>query len=171
MTELVLEFLSGFTIFVLLLVMLVGLFGMVIPIFPGGVIIWLAAFIYGLLFGFNGWGILIFIILTLLMIASSVADDILMGARARKEGASWWSIIFSTIAGLLGTILFPPFGGLIAAPIFLFVYEYIRLRDHNKAWKVTKGMMIGCGWAFILRFGLGVVMIILWGLWVWSNRG
>ena len=34
-----------------LIVMLIGLFGLVIPIFPGGVVIWLAALGYSLCYG------------------------------------------------------------------------------------------------------------------------
>ena len=151
--------------------MLAGLFGMVIPIFPGGIIIWLAALIYGLLFGFGTTGTWIMVGLTLLMIATSVADDILMGAKARKEGASWRGIIFASIAGVLGTIFFPPFGGLVGAPLIFFLNEYIRLKDSSEAMRLTKGLMVGCGWAFIVRFGLGMVMIGLWGIWVWSNSG
>lgn len=150
-------------------VMLVGLFGLVIPIFPGGVVIWLAALGYGLKFGFGTLGIVMFIIITLLMLAIGAADNVLMGAKARQAGASWRGIIIGLLAGVLGTILFPPFGGLIAAPIALFIVEYLRLGDNDEALKVTKGLLVGCGWSFFVRFGLGVIMILLWGIWAWSN--
>jgi len=28
-------------------------------------------------------------------------------------------------------------------------------------------MLIGWGWAFIVRFGLGTLMIIAWSIWAW----
>ena len=150
-------------------VMLVGLFGLVVPIFPGGVVIWLAGLGYGLNFGFGTVGTVIFIFMTLLMIAIAAADNVLMGAKAREAGASWRGILLGFGAGIVGTLIWPPVGGLIAAPLVLFVSEYLRLSDHEKALEITRGLLVGCGWSFFVRFGMGVVMILLWGLWVWDN--
>ncbi|MBN2501145.1 MAG: DUF456 domain-containing protein [Anaerolineales bacterium] len=160
------EFMStGF----LLLVMLVGLFGLIIPIFPGGVVIWVAALIYGIVAGFGVAGWIIFAVLTLLMIAIGLADNVLMGAKALEKGASWYGIALALVAGLVGTFLLPPIGGLIAAPLMLLLVEYFRHSDIQEAWLVTKGLLVGWGWSFVVRFGLGVVMIVLWGIWVWAN--
>ena len=163
-------FLEFFSTGLLLLVMLVGLFGLIIPIFPGGVVIWVASLIYGILFGFGTVGWIIFALLTLLMIAVNLADNVLMGAKALEKGASWYGIALALIAGLLGTFLLPPVGGLIAAPLALLLVEYLRHKDIEVAWQVTKGLLIGWGWSFVVRFGLGVVMIALWGVWVWANN-
>jgi uncharacterized protein YqgC (DUF456 family) len=150
-------------------VMLVGLFGLVIPIFPGGTVIWLAGLGYGLKFGFDTAGWIIFGIMTVLMLVSGAADNVLMGAKAHQEGASWLGIIIGLLAGLLGTIFFPPFGGIVGAPVALFVAEYIRLGDHNQALKVTRGLLLGWGLAFFVRFGLGLLMIGLWIVWAILN--
>ncbi|MDA1330350.1 MAG: DUF456 domain-containing protein [Chloroflexi bacterium] len=152
-----------------LIVMLVGLFGLVIPIFPGGVVIWLAALGYGLLNGFGTTGTIIFIIITILMIASAAADNVLMGAKARDAGASWWSIIIALVAGAIVTFLVPPFGGLLAAPVALYIAELVRRRDWDQALRTTRGMLVGCGWAFVVRFGLGLLKIGLWVIWAWGD--
>jgi uncharacterized protein YqgC (DUF456 family) len=146
--------------------MLVGLFGLVIPIFPGNVIMWVAALIYGLIFGFGTPGIIIFILITILTIAAMLGDNVLMGAKARNKGASWRSIFLALGAGVLFTFIFPPIGGIIAAPIVLFASEYFRLRDHDQAIEVMRGLLIGWGWAFVLRFGIGVLVLILWLVWL-----
>ena len=163
------DWLETSSTFIILAVMLLGLLGLVIPIFPGGVIIWLAALAYGLLNGFGTAGTIIFVIITLLMIASVVADNLLMGASARKEGASWWSIFIALAAGVLVTLMAPPFGGLVAAPIALYLAEYIRRRDSDQALQVTRGLLVGCGWAFFVRFGLGMLKIALWAVWAWGS--
>ena len=160
---------SGLTDILLLVVMLVGLFGMVIPIFPGGVVIWLAALAYGLLHGFSGFGWLFFILITALMIACLFVDDFFMAAEARKSGASWWSLFFAFCGGILGTLFFPPFGGLIGSPLVLFAFEYMHRRDLKGAWAVTRGMLVGWGWSFVARFGMGLVMITMWAGWVWTH--
>ena len=149
------------------LTMLVGLFGLIIPIFPGNVVMWLAALVYGLVFGFGRLGAIIFAIITLLMLVAVVADNVLMGAKAREKGADWGSIVLALIAGVVGTMIFPPIGGLIAAPLALYLAELQRRRDAEEAMNVVKALLTGWGLAFIVRFGIGVVMFGLWGIWAY----
>jgi uncharacterized protein YqgC (DUF456 family) len=147
------------------LTMLVGLFGLVIPIFPGNAVMWVAALIYGLVFGFGTKGVIIFILLTVLTIIAALADNVLMGAKARDKGAAWLSIFLALGAGVLFTIIFPPIGGLIAAPLVLFASEYLRLKDLDQAVEVMRALLAGWGWSFLVRFGIGLVMMILWIIW------
>jgi uncharacterized protein YqgC (DUF456 family) len=149
------------------LTMLFGLFGLVIPIFPGNVVMWLAALVYGLVFGFGMLGGVMFAIITVLMLIAAAADNFLMGAKAREKGASWGSIIMALATGVIGTIVLPPIGGLIAAPLVLFLMEQNRLGDSEEAKAVTKALLTGWGLAFIVRFGLGVIMFALWGIWAY----
>lgn len=149
------------------LTMLVGLFGLIVPIFPGNVVMWVAALIYGLIFGFGRLGGILFAIISLLMLAAVLADNVLMGAKAREKGAAWSSILLALAAGVVFTFISPPVGGLIAAPLGLFLMEYFRLGDSVEATQVVKALLIGWGLAFVVRFGLGVVMMILWGIWAY----
>ena len=151
--------------FILLAFMVFGLLGLVIPILPGLTIIWVAALAYGLVNGFNLTSGLLFGVMTVLMLFGSVIDNIFMGASAKQTGASWLAIGISLAAGVIGSLILPPFGGLVLALIGLFVVEIIRLRDWRKAADLTKSMAMGCGWAVIIRFGIGVIMIGLWLVW------
>jgi uncharacterized protein len=158
------------TIYILtFLTMLVGLFGLIIPIFPGNVVMWLAALVYGLVFGFGRLGGIIFGIITLLMFVAVLADNFLMGAKAREKGAAWGSIILALVAGIVGTIVLPPIGGIIAAPMVLYLMEMQRLGDSEEAKDVVKALLIGWGLAFVVRFGIGVVMFALWGIWAYIS--
>jgi uncharacterized protein len=152
-----------------LLIMIVSLLGLIIPIFPGTIIIWLVALLFGIASGFGTLGWIVFAILTVLMIFSSLADNIFMGAKAREQGASWVSIGLALGTAIVGTIIFPPVGGLIGAPLVLFLAEYNRVHDRDKALDTVKALAIGWGWAFVIRFGIGVVMILLWGVWAYTN--
>ncbi len=148
-----------------LILMLVGLFGLVVPIFPGMIVIWLAALGYGVVTGFTTLGWVLIVVLTLLMIAGATIDNVLMAAKAHEEGASWLSIVMGMLAGILGTIFFPPFGGLIAAPLVVWLLEYLRQRDAGKALASLRGLAIGWGASFVVRFMLGLAMIGIWLVW------
>lgn len=160
---------SGLANTLLLVIMIFGLFGMVIPIFPGGFVIWLATLIYGLVNGFAGYGLWLFLVITGIMIIGVIIDDVFMAAAARKAGANWWSLFFAFIGGIVGTFVLPPFGGLLGAPLLLYVSEYVRKHDRAHAWKVTSSLAVGWGWSFVARFGLGSLMIALWFVWVYAN--
>ncbi|HLA98265.1 MAG TPA: DUF456 domain-containing protein [Anaerolineales bacterium] len=150
-------------------IMLVGLFGLLVPVFPGVVVMWLAVLGYGVVTGFEALGTVLFVIITLLMLASTVVDNLFMGMGARKGGASWLSLSVALLAGVLGTLFFPPFGGLIAAPLAVLLLEAYRNKSMEKGWRALRGLAAGWGVSFLVRFGIGVVIMLLWWLWVWKG--
>ena len=152
-----------------LVIMGVGLFGLIVPIFPGITVIWLAALGYGVVTRFTTLGWILFAVITLLFIGGVTIDNILMGATARKQGASWSSLGLGMLAGILGTIFLPPLGGIIAAPIVVLLMEYLRQRDFTKALASLRGLAIGWGASFVVRFLIGLVMIGLWLVWTLSR--
>jgi len=151
------------------IVMLLGLLGLAVPIYPGLVVMWLAGLGYGIVQGFTPLGWVVFALMTILMLIGTVIDNILMGAGAKKSGASWMGIGVALLAGLVGTLLFPPLGGLIAAPLAVLVFEYWRQKDWEKAWAALRGLALGWGLSFLARFAIGLGIMGLWWLWVWRG--
>ncbi len=149
-------------------VMLVGLAGLLTTLIPGLVIIWAAALVYGLVDGFTWASGIIFAILTVLMVAGSLADNYLMGASARRTGASWLAIGVSLLLGVVGTIVLPPFGGLLGALLGVFAVEMIRLRNWRQAWRSTRSVAAGCGLGVIAKIFVGLFMILMWVLWAFG---
>lgn len=150
---------------ILLAFMLVGLLGVIIPILPGLVMIWAAALVYGLVMGFEGGGIALFALITVLMLIGSVVDNVLMGGSARRSGASWVAVGVALLGALAGSLLWPPLGGLLLALVGIFAVEYLRLRDWRKALDSTRGLAVGCGWAVVVRALIALLMIGLWLVW------
>jgi uncharacterized protein YqgC (DUF456 family) len=158
------------SIFILaLIIMTVGLIGLVIPIFPGIAVIWLAVLGYGVVVGFNTLAWVLFIIISILAIIGMTIDNILMNAKAHKEGAAWSSLALGMVGGVVGTIVLPPAGGLLAAPLVVLLLEYLRQRDFNNALRTLRGLLIGWGASFIVRFFIGLAMIGLWVVWVFNK--
>ncbi len=152
-----------------MVMMAVGL--LVIPILPGLVIIWVSVLGYGLMAGFGTLGWILFAIITILMVGGSILDNVLMGAQAHKEGAPWWVILIAMAAAILGNFIIPiPIvGGILTALLVLFLIEWLRLKDANRALSSMKGMLVGCGWAVVFRVIIGLVMIGLWLIWAWAK--
>jgi uncharacterized protein len=144
----------------------IGLFGLVIPFFPGIIVIWVSILAYGLVHGFTLSSGILFGVITLLMLASTVVDNVVMGVNARQQGTSWWALGLGMAAMLLGSLLWTPLGGLALYFGVVFLVELVRLQGNwRRALASLKGMAIGCGWTAVLRFGIGLVMIGLWVIW------
>ena len=149
-----------------IVMMAVGL--LVIPILPGLVIIWVSALGYGIAAGFGVLGWVMFALITILMLAGSILDNLLMGAQAHKEGAPWWVVLIALVSAIIGSFVIPIVGGILAALLVLFLIQWIRLKDAKKALTSMKGMMVGWGWAAVFRVIIGLVMIGLWLIWAWA---
>ena len=154
-----------------LFVLLVGLIGLIVPVFPGLTIMWLGTLVYALIQNardlMTGWDWFIFAIITLLMIVGNIADNLIIARKMRDKYIPWSSILIAFAAGIIASLFLTPIGGLVAAPLGLLAAEYNRLRDRSKAIESTKAYMIGWGWAFGARFLIGLVMTGLWMLWAW----
>ncbi len=152
-------------------VLLLGLFGLLIPIFPGLTIMWIATLIYAIIqamvdnMTWAGW--LLFAIITLLMIGGNIVDNIIIAKHVRDKNVPWSSILWAFAAGIVISLFFTPIAGMIASPLGLYLAEWRRLKEKKVAFDNTKAWMTGWGWSLAARFGIGVVMIAFWGLWAY----
>lgn len=162
-----LQLLQGLT----LVSMLVALFALVIPIFPGIMVIWLLTLVYAILAALVGkmdiWDWLLFGVITILMVIGNFVDNIIMARKLRETGTPWSSIAVGFVAGLVSSLFLTPFAALLVTPLALFLAEYYRLRDAHAALTSTKGWLIGFSWTLAALFVIGAGMIGLWMLWVW----
>ena len=156
-----------FTLFFIL----VGLFGLIVPVFPGLTVMWLAALVYALVqsaSGLMGWvDWLLFAFITLFMIGGNIVDNIIIASKMRGHEIPWKTIILCYIVGIVVSLFFTPLAGLVASPLALLGLEYLRFRDKKLAFESAKVFMIGWGASFAARFGIGILMVIFWMLWAW----
>ena len=157
-------------------IMLVGLLGLVVPVFPGLLIMWLATLFYALLEGAAGrmawidWAL--FALITVLMVVGNIIDNIIIARKMRGREIPWRSIGAAYLGGLVGTMVFAPIvtiftpvAGVAASLLSLFGAEWLRLRQPRLAFASARSYMVAWGWSFTAVFGVGVLMIILWLLW------
>src|SRR3972149_6245856 len=146
--------LESLTLFVLIM----GLFGLLIPVFPGLTVMWIATLVYALVQAGNtqmGWiDWVLFALITLLMIGGNIIDNIIIARHVREKQVPWSSILLGFAAGLIASLFFTPLIGMLASPTGLFLAEFYRLRDRNAAFANTKAWLTGWGWSFAARFGI-----------------
>ena len=154
-----------------LFVLLVGLLGLIVPVFPGLTVMWLGTLAYAIIQNaagkMTGWDWFLFGLITVLMIIGNIVDNLIIAYKMRDQYVPWSSILFAFLAGIVASLFFTPLIGLVAAPAGLFLAESRRLKNRDAAIASTKAYMIGWGWAFGARFVIGLMMTGLWILWAW----
>src|SRR5512143_2142478 len=127
-------------------IMLIGLFGLLIPVFPGLLIMWLATCFYALLENADGrmhwedW--VLFGIITVLMVVGNIIDNIIIARKMRGKAIPWTSIGLAFASGLVASMFFTPIIGLLASPLGLFGAEWLRLRTAQLAFNSARSYMV-----------------------------
>jgi hypothetical protein len=147
-----------------LIAMLLGIIGIVLPIIPGTVLVFLAALVYALVEGFHAIGWPTLVVLGLLAFVATTADIWASSIGAKMGGASGWSILTGLIGGLVGFLLFTLPGAIVGAILGVLLVEMIRVGDWRQALKAGSGWAIGWVLSTVLQLGIGLTMVAIF-LW------
>jgi uncharacterized protein YqgC (DUF456 family) len=155
----------------LVLLLMLGLIGCVLPILPGHMLILLAAvlhrFILGEASGLSRWT---FLALVLLWGIAQWIEWASGAAGARWFGGSKWGAWGAVIGGLVGMFFFPV--GLLLGPfVGAFLLEKcMAKKDFRPSIASGVGSMVGAAVGMVIQVGVGVVMIawIVIDLWLVS---
>ncbi len=153
---------------VALTAMVLGLFGILLPIFPDIVFIWFVILIYAIAEGFRAIDPLTFLLLTALGALGFSAEFWMSQAGAKAGGASNWSLLTGIVLGLLGAAVGFLFLGVGAVPgaflgalAGLVLAEWYQRRDWNRTLKAVGGWLIGYLLSVGVQLSIGVTMILI----------
>jgi len=147
------------------IVMVVGLFGLLIPIVPGLLLIWFTALVYGFLVGFGAVGLAVMTILTVLVVISFVSGVVVPRNQAVASGASKSAQLGGLIGAVIGFFVIPVIGLIIGALVGVLMVEMAAKGNWPDAWVATKGVARGFAKSTLIDLLLGVVMITVWSAW------
>jgi uncharacterized protein len=162
------EFLESIALVLIILSLIVGLVGTLIPLLPGSLLMWLAILFYGLLYGFETltWGG--FALISLIALVTGTADIWLTMIGAKKGGASRRSQLFGLLGAIIGTFIVPLLGTIIGYMAGVLLAEYQKRQDWDLALRASLGGLAGYGIASLIQFSGGLLMIFIfvWQIWV-----
>ncbi len=146
---------------VVVLLVILGLVGVILPFLPGTLLILLAAVVYGLGFGFQRIGSEIYIALVILTLFSLLVDYIATSLGARGLGASKLGMV-GAVLGALGGFLLGNLPGLFVGPfIGAFLGEALGGKDSAGSFRAGLGAAVGVLGGMVVRFLLALAMIAL----------
>lgn len=138
---------------------LVGITGTLLPILPGAPIILLGMFVYGLIAGFENFGVFFFVIQAMLAITVMAVDYIFSALGSRYFGGSK-AALWGAAIGLLGGLAFFPVGLLVGPFIGATLADLLFRQKANQAIKSGIGASVGFWTALPIKLALEAVMII-----------
>ena len=159
--------------------MTIGLLGVFLPLIPGVGFIWLIALIYAIAEKFAAIDPITFTVLTILG-AIGVSSDIWMSKLGAKVGGASAPALLAglglgvvgallgLIIGTIGLLFGLPFLEIGIAPLAIigamlgvFLVEWRKHDDPQKALKATGGWLIGCFLSGIVQFAISALMMLI----------
>lgn len=147
-------------------VMVFGLVGTVVPVWPGVAVVWAAGLVYGLLAGFGAVGAVAFAAMTLLAVLGTLAQVAMPARSGARQGASVRTLAVAGAGAVIGAIVLPVLGLPIGALVGVWAAELARVGDAGLAWRNTLAVLRGMGLAILVELGVGTLMLATWLVWV-----
>lgn len=146
----------------LVIIVLIGLVGTLVPSLPGTGIIVIGAILHALLTEFNPFTWQYLLILTMICLVSYAGQYLITAATSKKMGASKYGIIGACLGMALGFILPIPGGIFVGAFIGAVAFEvFFDLKDLQEALKSGSGALIGTLFSLFFEFLVGLGMAIM----------
>ncbi len=142
--------------------LVVGLVGILVPLLPGMLLIWLSVLAYAIVDGFQVVTPAYFALLTLLALATGSADWWLPMLGAKVTGASPRAMRYGLAGGIIGFLIAGPLpGAVLGYALGVLWAEYQRQQDWGLALKASLGGLAGFGIATLLQLAGGLLIIAL----------
>ena len=147
-----------------LAVMVVGLVGVVVPVMPGLLLVWLAACGSLLWQATDAAGWVVAGVLTVLFALGTVATVYLPARRGRAGGLTAKTLATVVVGALVGLVVIPVVGLLVGATVGLYLGERARLGEHAAAWGSTLDVLRAYGVGVLVELLIGITMIATWAV-------
>lgn len=157
------SFSFGLAVFFVLL----GVIGVLVPIVPGTLLIWLTIVVYAIVERINGFAAVdwvTFTAITLIALVTGLAEFWLPLLGAKVRGSSRRAILFGVVGGIIGTIALPLLGTIVGYALGVLLGEYHKLRDWDRALRASLNAVASWGVATAMQLG-GALLILFIFIW------
>ncbi len=147
--------------------MVVGLFGIVIPVLPGLLFVWSGVLVWAIAEGSGlGWSVLAAV--TLIAMAGAALQFLVPGQRMRNAGVATSTLIAAVAVGVVAGIAVPIVGFFIGFPLGIYVVQRLRRGEHSEAKRSTVLAIRAIGLNILIELSTALIIIALWtGAVVW----
>jgi uncharacterized protein YqgC (DUF456 family) len=151
---------SNIVLILVIVAMLIGAAGTILPVLPGIPFIFIAALFYGWYEGFTAITSEYLIILGIITALSMLFSYLSTVWGTRHFGASKWGSVGAILGLFFGLILLPPLGIIIGPLLGAFIGEYFTQKNSDQAIRASAGALIGLFSGIVVNLLIAVGMII-----------
>ena len=154
---------------IVLLAMLVGTVGVVVPVLPGLFVVWGATLVWALERQ-DGPGWLVLGIATLAYAVGLVAQYLLPGRRMRSAGVGGWIVAVALGVSVVGFFVVPVVGAPLGFVLAIYLLERVKHREHAAAWRATTQAMRAVALNIGIELATAFAIIATWAVAVLVTR-
>lgn len=143
------------------LVILLGLFGVVLPVLPGVILVLGAILFWAVAVGTTtAWSV--FAAAALVIVVTQVAKYVLPGRRLAASGVPSSTLMVGALVGIVGFFVVPVVGLFLGFVLGVYGAEYQRLGSHASAWPSTKVALRAAGLSLAIELLGALVAAGIW---------
>jgi uncharacterized protein len=146
-------------------VIIIGIFGTVIPFVPGLVLSWVGVLFWALLAGGGAGKWLVLGIATVLAVIGNVLKYVVPGRRMKRGGVSTWTLAAGGVLGIVGFFVVPVVGLFLGFVLGVFLAELARYKDPRLAWPAAWAAVKAAGLSLLIEIFAGLCILLVW---VWG---
>lgn len=153
-------------LFVCAVFMVAGLVGVVVPVLPGLLLIWVGVLLWALTEAAGAaWWVLG--IVTALYAVGAVVEYLVPGQRMRRAGVRTSTLVLAVLGAIVLGILIPIIGALIGFPLGIYVVQRLRRGSHKEALQATGHALRAIGLNIVIELVTALLMIATWIVALW----
>ena len=143
------------------LLMAVGMVGIVVPVLPGLVVVWLATVLWAVLHpDHRAWFVVA--VTTVVYAAGLVTQYLVPGRRLRTAGVGTPTLLLAGVLAVVGFFVVPVVGLALGFVLGVFLAEAGRRRDLGAAWTGTVHALKAVVMSMGIELTTGFVIVIAW---------
>jgi len=140
----------------------IGLFGIVVPMIPGIILCWLGVLLWALLGGGGWFKWLVLAGATVIALVGTVTKYLWSARSLKRTGVPTRSIVIGGLLGIVGFFALPVIGLPIGFVFGIWLSEQLRVRDSSVAWRATVQAVKAVGLALLIELSAGLLITGMW---------
>lgn len=143
-------------------IIVIGLFGIVMPVIPGIILCWLGVLVWAL-FGGGGWfKWLVLGGVSVIALVGTVVKYTWSTRSLKRTGVPTRSIVVGGVLAIIGFFAIPVLGLPLGFVFGIWLSEQIRLHDGQMAWRATVQAVKAVGLALLVELSAGFLIAGIW---------
>lgn len=140
---------------------LLGIAGIIVPILPGTILVWLTVLVYAWATSFATLTPTIFVLITLVALVTGSANLWLPLLGAQRSGAAKRALFLGLVGAIIGTFIVPLVGTIIGYALGILLGEFLKHQDLNLALRASLGGLAGWGVATVVELGGALLILVI----------